>query len=183
MALLSVDPAAEAMLAGSLAESQAALATADLLILDLALPDSKGVIGLGDVLACAPAARSLVVSGATNPGIERLVAAAGAHGFFAKSAPLFEMIPALKAVLAGETWFAADDDAAHDDATVERFASLTPAQRRVLGAMQEGRLNKQIAHDLSLSEITVKAHIKAILRKLGAGNRTQAILMLREIDG
>ena len=56
-------------------------------------------------------------------------------------------------------------------------ASLTPAQRRILGQLNEGLLNKQIAYELDISEATVKAHITAIFRKLGVVNRTQAVLL------
>ena len=59
----------------------------------------------------------------------------------------------------------------------QRIRELTPQQFRVLGMLGTGLLNKQIAHALGVSEATVKAHMTAILRKLGANNRTQAILM------
>ena len=56
----------------------------------------------------------------------------------------------------------------------DRLVTLTPQQVRVLMMLSEGLLNKQIAYDLGLSEITVKTHVKAILRKLGVTDRTQA---------
>jgi len=55
-------------------------------------------------------------------------------------------------------------------------ADLTPQQFRVLGMLCAGLLNKQIAYDLDVSEATVKAHVTAILRKLGVTTRTQAVL-------
>ena len=58
-----------------------------------------------------------------------------------------------------------------------RLQELTPQQFRVLGMLGSGLLNKQIAHALGVSEATVKAHMTAILRKLGASNRTQAVLL------
>ena len=62
-------------------------------------------------------------------------------------------------------------------AVAQRLAQLTPQQFRVFGMLCAGRLNKQIAHDLRITEATVKAHMTAILRKLGASNRTQAALL------
>ena len=59
----------------------------------------------------------------------------------------------------------------------QRMAQLTPQQFRVFGMLCSGRLNKQIAYDLQITEATVKAHMTAILRKLGAANRTQAVLL------
>ena len=59
----------------------------------------------------------------------------------------------------------------------QRLAQLTPQQFRVFGLLCSGRVNKQIAYDLQITEATVKAHMTAILRKLGAANRTQAALL------
>jgi DNA-binding NarL/FixJ family response regulator len=56
-------------------------------------------------------------------------------------------------------------------------AQLTPQQFRVLGMLCAGRLNKQIAEDLRVTEATIKAHVTVILRKLGASTRTQAVLL------
>ena len=63
----------------------------------------------------------------------------------------------------------------------ERVASLTPTQLRVLIGVLAGRLNKQIAFDLSISEATVKTHMTSVLRKLNVGNRTQAALAARAL--
>ena len=61
----------------------------------------------------------------------------------------------------------------------DRLETLTAAERRVLGAICDGSLNKQVAHRLDLSEITVKQHVKAILRKLQVANRTQAAILMQ----
>jgi DNA-binding NarL/FixJ family response regulator len=65
---------------------------------------------------------------------------------------------------------------------VRRLASLTPQQVRVLMMLSEGLLNKQIAYELSVSEATVKAHVSAILQKLGVDSRTQAVIVASKID-
>jgi DNA-binding NarL/FixJ family response regulator len=69
----------------------------------------------------------------------------------------------------------ADAEAALEVA--ERVAQLTPQQFRVFGMLCSGRLNKQIGDTLQITEATVKAHMTVILRKLGAANRTQAVLL------
>jgi DNA-binding NarL/FixJ family response regulator len=63
-----------------------------------------------------------------------------------------------------------------------RLASLTPQQVRVLMMLSEGLLNKQIAYELGVSEATVKAHVSAILQKLGVESRTQAVIVASKID-
>ena len=65
---------------------------------------------------------------------------------------------------------------------IERFATLTPQQVRVLMMLREGLLNKQIAYELSVSEATVKAHVSAILQKLSVDSRTQAVIAASKID-
>ena len=63
-----------------------------------------------------------------------------------------------------------------------RIATLTPQQFRIAGLLAQGRLNKQIAWELGITEATVKAHMTAILRKLGTQNRTQVALLMQTLD-
>ena len=99
----------------------------------------------------------------------------GAMGFIPKSADSATLGQALGQVLEGDRWAPAAGADEHDAA--QRVAELTPQQFRVLQMLGEGLLNKQIAFELGVSEATVKAHMTAILRKLGASNRTQAVLV------
>ena len=64
----------------------------------------------------------------------------------------------------------------------DRLTSLTNQQGRILELICEGKLNKQIAFDLSIAETTVKAHVTAIMRKLGVQSRTQAVLAVQEAN-
>ena len=87
-------------------------------------------------------------------------------------------------VLDGGQWFPEPSGAAlESDEDMERVASLTPAQRRVISGLSNGLLNKQIAYEMGISEATVKAHMTAIFRKLGANNRTQALLIYKSALG
>ena len=67
-----------------------------------------------------------------------------------------------------------------DGGEVDGAAALTPRQRTVLALLERGMSNKAIARELGIGEITVKAHVSAILRKLGVENRLQAIIAVRE---
>src|SRR5438046_1462558 len=97
------------------------------------------------------------------------------------------MRAAIKRVLDGGVWTPPDVDlgAGSDAETANlmaRLASLTPQQVRVLMMLSEGLLNKQIAYELSVSEATVKAHISALLQKLGVESRTQAVTAAAKIE-
>lgn len=182
MAIRLVDPHCLCIEADSLEAARNVAADASLMTLDLGLPDSRGTRGLAALREEFPELPMLVISGASHPAIERQVATLGANGFLPKSASITDMVSAVRTVMDRASWFSPDLPEDDDDSAFSRLASLTSAQMRVLEAMESGRLNKQIAHDLGLSEITVKAHVKAILKKLGVSNRTQAILLLREAE-
>lgn len=182
MALGVAAPHLPVVEAATIAEARAVAGDAVLMTLDLSLPDNRSVLGVPSLMADFPAMKLLVISGATHEGIERHVAATGAHGYLSKATPIATMVEAMRAVLAGGRWFGPDAEDAPAGDELDRLATLTPAQSRVLHAMESGRLNKQIAFDLGLSEITVKAHVKAILKKLAVPNRTQAILLLRRAE-
>ena len=107
----------------------------------------------------------------------------GFSGFIPKSTEAGQIGQAVEAVLAGEIYtppgFHPPRHAVGTDEDLRiarRVAELTPQQFRVLGMLCSGLLNKQIAYELDVSEATVKAHVTAILRKLGVTTRTQAVL-------
>jgi DNA-binding NarL/FixJ family response regulator len=94
---------------------------------------------------------------------------------------------AIAAVLRGEVWTPPDVDLARGSdaesaAMIARLSSLTPQQVRVLMMLSGGLLNKQIAYELGVSEATVKAHVSAILQKLGVDSRTQAVIAAGRIE-
>lgn len=168
--------------ASSAAEARAALAEggADTLLLDLHMADSSGLAVLMDLRQDYPALPIVIVSASEEPRVAAAAAQLGAAGFIPKSASLDAMREGLAAVRDGDAWFPEGGAGADDD--LARIASLTPAQRRILAGIRQGLLNKQIAYELSISEATVKAHITAILRKLGVGSRTQAVLLAAKLD-
>ena len=183
IALAQAFPAgARARHSGSLADALDALdrQTSNLILLDLNLSDVSGFDGLARLRAAAPEIPVVVVSATESAEAYSRARALGAAGYLPKSLSLKDLSAALATTLDGGTWFppAADDDGEDEaDALAERVASLTPAQRRVLAGLSDGLLNKQIAYEMDISVATVKAHMTAIFRKLGANNRTQALLI------
>jgi len=159
----------------------------DLVLLDLSMPGVKGFSGLMYLRAQHPELPVVVVSASEDHQTIRRCLEFGASGFVPKSLPVEEIRDAIKTVLEGNVWSPADFDplAASDDETsdlVSRLATLTPQQVRVLIMLGEGLLNKQIAYELGVSEATVKAHVSAILQKLGVDSRTQAVIAVNKIE-
>ncbi len=173
--------------ASSLGEGLAKLragAAPDAILLDLNLPDVTGLDGLIRLKAAVPGVPVIVVSSLHESQIITSAMRAGAAGFIPKHSAREVFAEAFTRIWSGGTYtpegYVAPKnpqsaDEARDPAT--RLAELTAQQARILDLVCEGKLNKQIAYDLSIAETTVKAHITAILRKLGAHSRTQAVLI------
>jgi DNA-binding NarL/FixJ family response regulator len=155
---------------------------ADLVLMDLNMPGAQGFNALVHLRSLHPQLPVVVVSAREEPTVMRRALDHGAFGFIPKSADSDTIGAALATVLDGEHWAPPE---AHNVPPTDseereigqRLRDLTPQQFRVLQMLGAGRLNKQIAYDLGVSEATIKAHVTAILRKLGATNRTQAVLM------
>lgn len=155
---------------------------ADLLLMDLNMPGAHGFSALVHLRGVQPQLPVIVVSAREEASVVRRALEHGAAGFIPKSSSPAVIREAIAAVLEGGSWIPAQAEHAEglapEEADVaQRIRELTPQQFRVLGMLGTGLLNKQIAHALGVSEATVKAHMTAILRKLGANNRTQAVLM------
>ena len=171
----------------SAAEKLAKHSDIDLVLLDLSMPGVRGFSGLIYLRAQYPGVPVIVVSGNQERSVIRRCIDFGASGFIPKTLDVELMRTAIRQVLDGGTWTPSDVDlsAPMDKDTsdiVKRMASLTPQQVRVLMMLSEGLLNKQIAYELSVSEATVKAHVSAILQKLGVESRTQAVIVASKIE-
>lgn len=156
---------------------------ADLLLLDLHMPGASGFSGLVHVRAHHLSLPVIIISGNEDPGVIQRAIAHGASAYIPKSASTERMAEAIAAVLDGDLWL--PDDLLQsvpaalslDESDIaRRLADLTPHQFRVMMMLADGLLNKQIAYELGISEATVKAHMTAILKKLGVSNRTQAVV-------
>jgi DNA-binding NarL/FixJ family response regulator len=148
---------------------------ADLLLLDLNMPGAQGFSALVHLRAQHPELPVVMVSAREEPAVMRRALDHGAMGFIPKSSDAETLAAALRHVLEGAAAAAPAPAEEHDVAA--RIRELTPQQFRVLQMLGSGMLNKQIGYELGVSEATIKAHMSAILRKLGASNRTQAVLM------
>ncbi|TQV82580.1 response regulator transcription factor [Exilibacterium tricleocarpae] len=154
----------------------------DLVLLDLHMPGAHGFSGLANLRGVFPTIPIAIISASDQPHVVRQAADLGASGFIPKTLAPAALGRAVADLLAGATWFTdALNQASEgiDQATAqfaERLANLTPHQFRVYTMITEGMLNKQIAYDLNISEPTVKAHVTAILRKLGVRDRKQVII-------
>ncbi|MEM9780981.1 MAG: response regulator transcription factor [Pseudomonadota bacterium] len=187
MTLSHALPSARIVTASRLSEALdriAAEGAPDAIMLDLNLPDVEGFDGLARLRAAAPDARILVVSSMSANEIIASALDCGANGFMPKDATRSVMMQALDRLWAGESvvpeGFVRPENGSADAALIERMQQLTPRQTRILELVCLGKLNKQIAYDLSISETTVKAHVTAILRKLGVASRTQAVLAVQK---
>lgn len=150
-----------------------------LILLDLKLPGAEGFSGVALLHAERPDVPILVVSSANAAQAAVLAQRFGAVGFIGKDQPLPVIDAAIGDALAGKRIETPMD--AELDSVATRVSSLTPMQLRVLLGVLDGRLNKQIAYELTGTEATVKAHMTAILKKLDVQNRTQAVLAARAL--
>jgi DNA-binding NarL/FixJ family response regulator len=159
----------------------------DLVLLDLTMPGVRGFSGLVYIRAQYPSVPVIVVSANDDPAAIRRCMEFGASGFIPKTLSVEAMRAAISRILSGGVWTPADVDLsagadAETAALMARMATLTPQQVRVLMMLSEGLLNKQIAYQLTVSEATVKAHVSAILQKLGVESRTQAVIAAAKIE-
>ncbi len=174
--------------AGSLDQVMALLSAqpdTDLILLDLAMPDVQGLSGLLQLRTQHPAIPVIIVSATDDAAVIRKCLDFGAAGFVPKSRPVEEIRDAIRAVSGGGVWTPTSFDMTQPSNSgnrelAARLSSLTPQQIKVLGMLGDGLLNKQIAYKLNVSEATVKAHVSAILQKLGVDSRTQAVIAINK---
>ncbi len=184
-------PVAEILEASSIEAAQKTLDTEeniDLLLLDLSMPGTRGFEGLLALRRQRPRLPVVVVSGLEDSRIVAEALACGVAGFIPKSVRKPELASAIRNVMNGMVyvpdWYTPDAAVPANDVTgvAARLKTLTPQQLRVLEMLRQGKLNKQIAHELSVGETTVKAHITEIFRKLNVHSRTMAAMQLANVD-
>ncbi len=155
-----------------------------LILLDLNLPDVSGLDGLIRIKRCADKSPVVIVSSVTDNAIINGAIAAGASGFVPKHSGRAVFKEALAEIANDGVYtpsgFVEPETSTDQAQVMARLSSLTNQQGRILELICEGKLNKQIAYDLSIAEGTVKAHVTAIMRKLGVQRRTQAVLVAQE---
>jgi DNA-binding NarL/FixJ family response regulator len=160
-----------------------------LVLLDLYMPNVRGFEGLLTLRTLYPTLPVAVISGQEDLRFVREALNYGAAGFIPKSYSKEQIAAALSEILDGNVFAPADADRVvvspeeqEQMALARQLMSLTRQQLVVLKMMREGKLNKQIAYEIGLSETTIKSHVSEILRKLNVISRTQAVLKLTKID-
>jgi two-component system, NarL family, response regulator len=147
----------------------------DVTLMDLRLPGMSGVEAIRAIRAISPKARFVVLT--TYEGDEDIHQAlkSGAQGYLIKGMPHEDLVKALRRVHAGEGFVPTP----MADALASRSpgGQLTPREKEVLSLLIEGKSNKEIGVSMNVSEATVKSHVSVLLMKLGASDRTQAVVI------
>lgn len=156
----------------------------DLVLLDIDLPGMDGLTALPELRELAPTVPIVVLSGSENALDVQRALDNGSVGYIPKSCSSHEMLTALHIILQGDVFVpprllnkltqqpVISDTSANN---IESQSLLTPRQFQVLELMMKGLPNKSIANTLEVAEGTVKLHVAAIMRALGARNRTHAV--------
>lgn len=190
LAVCNAFPEAAVRHADSIEEALTALGKApaiDLLILDLWLPDTHGLIGLLELRQAHPKLPIVVLSAFAEREIVEMSVLCGASGFISKRARRASLVAGLRAVPQGRMVLPPPDGLSEFEYSLDQQSELqmrllTHQQLRVLLMLCRGMLNKQIAFELGIGETTVKAHVSGVLRKLGANCRTQAVAEVSKLD-
>lgn len=184
VAILEDEPDFEVAGSAGSAEDSLALAARvhpDVILLDLELPGMGGIEAIPRLAASVPKARVLILT--AYDADERVLGAikAGARGYLLKGAPAGEIAQAIRAVHAGGSYLAPRVAAkVLTQMRAPRRSALSARERAVLRLVADGLTSRQIARQLSITERTVKFHIRSLLNKLGAENRAQAVAKAAE---
>lgn len=174
--------------ASSISEALQQSTPIDLILLDLHLPDASGLIGLITVREKFPAVPVVMVSSEEGPTVVRAAIDAGAMGYVPKSSKPEVLMAAIQLILAGGTYLPSclvakseitGQAARGQDASP--MSLLTRRQREVLGKVIQGKSNKVIANELTISESTVKSHLATAFQALGVGRRTEAVFKVAQL--
>ena len=172
---------AETRLAHSIEEAERVIAeweAPDTILLDLRLPDTDGLSGLVHLHKLAPKATIAIISAEDDPSVMRDAFAQGARGYLTKGRDIDQFTEGLRKVLDYGFYFPPEVTTPAPAAPV---AHLTDREEEVVRALALGKVNKQLADMLGVSESTFKTHLRAIYRKLGVRTRIQAAGRAREL--
>lgn len=145
----------------------------DITLMDLLMPEMNGIDAIGAIRAEFPEARVIILT--THPGDFQVSRAlkAGARGYILKGMLRKELLETIRAVHAGHKRLSSETAAEIAEHATD--SALSPREIEVLRLVAAGNANKEVAARLSLTEVTVKSHVKNILAKLGASDRTHAV--------
>jgi len=146
----------------------------DLALLDMRMPVKTGVQATGEIRAKFPDARVIMLTAFDGDEEIHKALEAGAQGYVFKNSSGEKLIPALRAVVAGQRWI--PKEVATRLSSRKSFEELTGREIQVLQELAKGLANKEIAGTLNITEYTVKDHLKNIMAKLRAADRTEAVM-------
>jgi len=146
----------------------------DLALIDIRMPGMDGLMALEMIRNRHPKVKVVMISGLDEPDVIKAALRRGAAAFIAKTIDPRDLASALRQANEG-TVFQALGIPEEDEASVAKEAGLSKRELSILKALGSGLSNKQIAKELWLAEQTVKFHLTNIYRKLGVGNRTEAV--------
>jgi DNA-binding NarL/FixJ family response regulator len=147
----------------------------DVTLMDLQMREMSGVDAIGAIRTEWPRARIIVLSTYGGDAMAQRALKAGARGYLLKGRVCGELLDTIRLVHGGARWVQAE--VASSIATHMSETALTEREVEVLGLIADGKSNKRIAYDLSINEETVKTHVKNILSKLHASDRTHAVTL------
>ncbi len=162
-----------------------------LILLDLHMPGAVGFSALRYLGLRCPGIPVAIVSAHEEHDVMMQALEHGASGFIAKSSALPDIIDAVQRIMLGDVVLPEGVDMQYPDNTThtsfnEQAETLTPKQFRVLMMLVDGKINREIADELCVTEATIKAHLTEIFKKLGVSNRTQAATLASqhlEVEG
>jgi DNA-binding NarL/FixJ family response regulator len=152
----------------------------DLALLDVRMPDMDGLAATHEIRQACPQTRVLIVTTHANPDYLLAALKAGAAGYVLKDVTRQDLLSTIRRVLRGESVLSGEIATQALQRLIGQPAGqalperLTPRECEVLEQIVEGRTNREIARELSLSVGTVKIHVEHIIAKLGVADRTQA---------
>ena len=151
----------------------------DVLLLDLRMPGMHGVESIQSALDNANGAKVVIFSGNVDAPLSKAAVDVGIHGIIEKDLSVKSLDSILNLVLSGQVFMPLKT--AESAVKTGRGEDLNTVEVSVLSRAAEGMKNKEIASDLGVSEVTIKMHMRAICRKLGARNRAHAAMVSREL--
>lgn len=157
----------------------------DVIVMDMLMPELKGVEAIRQIKQLQPEVRILVLASFAERADVQAALQAGALGYLLKSAPPRELLHAIQSVAQGTLSLPQElaQVFTHPASAAPEFEQLTEREQAVLRLLADGLTNQQIARSLAISDTTVRAHVSSILAKLNVANRTQAALLARERYG
>ena len=151
----------------------------DVVLLDVVLPGLTGISDVAKVVSANGDGAVVLFSGSVSANFVEKALKEGARGFIPKTLPLRALTSAIRLVAVGQTFIPGSFSYGPTDAVQPGEGKVTPVESSVLRHLSKGLPNKEIAFLLKMSETTVKMHVRSICRKLGARNRTHAVIMGR----